>query len=112
MPDLMDPDVIDSMIRRTPGAVTVSHGGVDGWGHDAHIPTLAGEDVGALGSEPSVVVADRKFPGICLNYGAGTIEGVDERITVADYDWTVRGIEPGEAPGEIRLLLSNRATSG
>lgn len=110
--DLMDPSTIDDMIGMTPGAVVVSCGGVTGWGHFAHVPTGFGDDVGAVVSEPSVVIASSYFAGVCLDDGAGTTEGVGERITVGDYDWYVRAIEPGESPGEIRVLLSNRETSG
>lgn len=108
----MDPGVINEMIQMTPGAVVVSYGGVSGWGHDAHVPTGFGEDVAVVVSEPSVVVASEYFPGVCLDSTAGTVQGVNEKITVKSVDWYIRAIEPAEAPGEIRLMLSNRSTSG
>lgn len=108
----MDPEVIDEMIGLTPGAVAVKYGGRTGWGHDAHVPTAFGEDVGAVVSEPSVVVAAEYFPGVCLDSGAGTAEGVGKKIAVKGFDWYIRAMEPGEAPGEIRLFLSNRSSNG
>lgn len=106
----MAPGVINEMIGVTPGAVRVKYGGVSGWGHDAHVPTGFG-DGGAtvVVSEPSVVVASEYFPGVCLDSGAGTAEGVNEAIEVKGLGWYVRAIEPGEAPGEIRLMLTERS---
>ena len=107
--NLMSPAVIDVMIGATPGAVVVSYGGVTGWGHYAQVPTAFASDDGVVVSVPSVVVADGHFPGIGGCESDGAHEGVGESIVVGDYEWTIRGIEPGEAPGEIRLMLSNRA---
>lgn len=104
----MDPAVIDAMIGRAPGAVRVSYGGVDGWGHDAHIAAEFSDGPGALVSMPSVVVADGYFPEIGLDRGSGSATGIDVPITVGDYMWSVRAIEPAMAAGEIRVLLSNR----
>ena len=107
--NLMDPAVIDTMIGATPGAVVVSYGGVTGWGHYAQVPTEIGAETGVVASVPSVVVADGHFPGIGMCEADGVAEGVGKSIDVGDYGWTIRGIEPGEAPGEVRLMLSNRA---
>ncbi len=65
-----------------------------------------------MGAVGSVVVASEKFPGIGIDRGTGEAFGVDERISVGDWDWYVSGVEPGEAPGEVRLILSNRESSG
>lgn len=102
---------INAMIGATPGAVVVSYGGVDGYGHDAHVPTEFGADVGVVVSEPSVVIAAEFFPELGLCEGSGTAEGVGRDITVGDYIWNVRAIEPAESPGEIRLMLSNRRSN-
>lgn len=106
--DLMDPAIVNEMIQFTPGAVRVSAGGVDGWGHDAHAVMAIGEDGGVAASSPSVVVASEYFPGIGLDSGEGEAVGVDEPIVVGDYMWDVRDLEPGEAPGEVRIMLGNR----
>lgn len=108
MLDLMSPAVVNRLIRRTPGAVVVAYGGVSGWGHYAQVPTEFGSSVGVVMSEPSVVVADGFFPNLGMDEGAGRAAGVGVAIVVGAYGWTVRGIEPGESPGEIRLMLSNR----
>lgn len=104
----MDPVVIDGMIGATPGAVVVKYGGRTGWGHFANVPTTFGDDVGVVASEPALVIASGYFPGVCLDDGEGTAEGVGRDIVVGDYIWNIRGIEPGEAPGEMRCMLSNR----
>lgn len=106
---LMSPAMIDGMFRATPGAVAVAYGGIEGWGHYAQVPVQATAD-GPIVSEPSVTVADGYFPGIGDCESSGKLEGVNEDITVGDYVWTIRDIAPGEAPGEIILLLSNRRT--
>ena len=108
MLDLTDPDVVNRMVRLTPGAVAVSYGGVDGYGHYAQVPVAFGQDGGVVASEPAVVVADGYFPDLGLDEGSGQARGINAQIVVGDYGWTVRAIEPGEAPGEIRLMLSNR----
>ena len=108
MLDLMSPTVVNRMIRLTPGAVAVSHGGVDGHGHYEQVPVAFGQDVGVVAASPSVVVADGYFPGLGLDESAGAARGINAQIVVGDYGWTVRAIEPGEAPGEVRLMLSNR----
>lgn len=112
MHDLMNHETINTMIGLAPGAIVVAYGGIIGWGHEEHVPTEFGNDVGVVASEPSVVVAAGMFPGIGLDEGEGTADGINEKITVGEYAWTVRAIELGEAPGEIRLMLTNRRTSG
>jgi len=107
---LMSPTVIDGMFRATPGAVAVSYGGVDGWGHFAQVPVQAGADPGLVTSVPSVAVADGHFPGIGNCESDGDLDGTGEDIAVGDYVWTIRDIAPGSSPGEIILLLSNRRT--
>lgn len=104
----MSPAVVNRLIRLTPGAVAVSQGGVDGWGHYAQVPVVFGADDGVVAAEPAVVVADSFFPDIGLDESAGVARGIGAQVEVGDYGWTVRAIEPGEAPGEIRLMLSNR----
>lgn len=106
----MDANTINAMLGATPGSVVVKYGGHTGWGHSAHVPIGFSQGPGAIASEPSVVVASGYFPSICIDEGSGEVTGIGERIAVGDFDWFVRGIEPGEAPGEIRLLLSNRRT--
>lgn len=103
----MDPAEINAMLGRMSGAVRVSAGGVEGWGNDAHaVMSLAGTGIAA--SSPSVVVASEYFPGIGLDRADGEAFGITQPIVVGDYMWTVRDLEPGEAPGEVRVLLSNR----
>ena len=104
---LDDPAVIDDMLLAT-GGVEVSYGGVTGRGHFAQVPVAFGQDGGVVASEPAVVVADSYFPGLGLCEGSGQATGIGAQIQVGDYGWTVRAIEPGEAPGEVRLMLSNR----
>lgn len=106
---LMSPTTIDGMFRRTPGAVEVSYGGVDGHGHYAQVPVQAVQD-GPIVSEPSLAVADGYFPGIGNCEESGALDGIGEDIHVGDYVWTIRDIGDGESPGEIVLLLTNRRT--
>ena len=110
MADLMDPTVISEMLRVTPGAVPVSFGGVHGWGHFANVPEPFGEAQGVIASSPAVVIPSGYFPDICLDDGKGEASGIGKPIRVGDYNWYVRDLEPGEAPGELRVLLSNRQT--
>lgn len=111
---LMSPATINRMFRATPGAVAVSYGGVDGWGHYAQVPVQTGADPGLVVSVPSVTVADGYFPGIGDCESDGDLDGVGADIRVGDFVWTIRDIAHGEAPyeapGEIVLLLSNRDT--
>lgn len=103
---------VEAMLKAT-GGVSVQYDGVSTWGHFENVPAAVGElGSGVVASDPSVVIASESLPGICLDNGAGSVGGVNEELLVGDYYWTVRGIEPGEAVGEIRLLLSNRRASG
>lgn len=108
MLNLMDADVVDEILAMTPGAVVVSYGGVEGHGHSAHVPAAFGQDAGVVTSEPSVVIANGRFPDIVIDDETGVARGIGRRLRVGDSDWFVRGIEPGEAPGEIRVMLTNR----
>lgn len=109
--DLMSPAVVNRMIRLMPGAVRVKYRGVEGHGHYEQVPTEFSGPAGVVAASPSVVVADGYFPDLGLDESAGTAHGIGAQVEVGDYVWTVRAIEPGTAPGEVRLMLSNR-TSG
>lgn len=107
-PDIMDPDVIAEMFAMTPGAVLVTFGGVETYGHFEHVPEGVLDSPGVLASAPTVVVPSGALPGVGLCDEEGSARGVGEAVTVGDFVWTVRAVEPGTAPGEIRLLLANR----
>lgn len=109
--DLSTPAGVNAMLRATPGAVAVSRGGVSGFGHYQQVPVTFGDDGGVMGSMPSVVIADEYFPGVGLCEADGSAAGSGEDITVGSYVWNIRGLEPGESPGEIRALLSNRRSN-
>lgn len=106
----MDPVTINAMLGATPGAVVVEHGGYAGWGHSAHVPIGFGDGAGAIQSRPSVVIASGFFPGVCIDESRGEVTGIGEVLIVDAHDWYVRDIEPAEAPGEIRVFLSNRGS--
>jgi len=109
--NIATPSGINAMLRATPGAVAVSCGGVGGWGHYQQVPTTFGGDGGVMGAMPSVVVADEYLPGVGLSEADGDAAGVGLDVVVGDWVWNIRGVEPGESPGEIRLLLSNRRSN-
>jgi hypothetical protein len=109
--DVATPAGVNAMLRATPGAVAVSYGGVAGHGHYQQIPANFGDEDGVIGSVPSVVVADEYFPSIGLCEADGDASGAGEDIVVGDFLWNIRGIEPGDSPGEVQLLLSNRRSN-
>src|SRR5688572_6762311 len=108
MLDLMSPTAIGRMFRLTPGAVLVSFGGVETYGHFEHVPEVVQDSPGVLASAPTVVVPSGVLPGVGLCDEEGSARGIGEPITVGDFVWTVRAVEPGLAPGELRLMLANR----
>lgn len=108
MIDLMDATVIGGLLRRTPGGVTVLSGAETSYGHFEHVPGNVGDSPGVLSAEPSVVIPSEAFTAIGLDASTGRAVGIGEAITVDGRAWYVRGVEPGLAPGEIRVLLANR----
>lgn len=110
-PNLMAPSMVNRLLGLMPGAVTVRYGGVDGNGNYEQVPTTFGDGAGVLAAMPSVVVADDYFPGLGLDESTGQARGINAQIEVGDYGWTVRAIEPGVSPGEVRLMLSNRTSA-
>lgn len=108
MAELFTTEEIGHALEDT-GGVPVTYGGVSTWGHFDHVPDEFGVDGGVGVSVPSVVIPSDALPGICLDDGAGTLEGVNESIQVGDYVWTVRKIVHGRSHREIEVFLSNRS---
>lgn len=108
-----DPEIISEMLASMPDGVSVTFGGKTGGGNFEHVPeAIFEEPSGPVVGRPSVVVAAGFFPNLGLDDAQGRLRGVGRKITIesallGETVWVVHGIEPGTAPGEIRLVLSN-----
>ena len=96
------------MFRATPGAVRVSYGGVDGWGHKGLPPGLAFEDPELTVGKPSVVVAAGHFPGIGVDDVNGQQRVTATNIDVDGHEWRIaRVLQGDEDGGTIVLMLTH-----
>lgn len=110
--DLGDPGVIGDMLEAMPDGCSVSYGGTTTGGNFEHVPEPLFEQPSGVVAAPSVVVPASAFPEIGLNDERGRLRGIGKTITIESdrlgkVRWEIANIEPGLAPGEIRLLLTN-----
>lgn len=100
------PTGINAMLQATPGAVSVSYGGVVGWGHKGLPPDVVFEDPRLTGAATFVTVAACYFPDIGVSETAGQDGTVGTLIDVDGHTWRVAevlDVSPDGAVVSIRV---------
>lgn len=112
MAGIDDPVVIGQMLKATPGGCDVTQGGVTTGGHLDVYPDGVFNDQGIAVADALLEVPAEALPDVCVNPETGKSGGQGETVTVKkpgyEFEWVVRGVREGTAPGQITLLLANR----